>query len=124
MEKLEPFEKPKKTWGGKRENSGPKTPYAVLKERARLEGIDIGRAEFWMTLARDKAIPALEDMLCSTEDSVRFKAAKEVLDRALGKPKETHEISGKDGTPIVLTEKVITIKNKFEEEIKRSLLED
>jgi len=95
---IEPIEPKKKNRrGGARPNSGPKTPLEVLEKRAIDEGLKIGEAKFWMNLAENKAIPKLEQLLESSDDKAAFKAVKEVLDRALGKPKEIVEHSGKVG---------------------------
>lgn len=64
-------------------------------EKLKAEVIDIAMAEFWIKLAREKAIPKLQALLECGKSETEMKAAKEILDRALGRPKESMEITGK-----------------------------
>ena len=53
----------------------------------------------------EKAIATLVQLMGSADsDSARIAAAKEILDRGYGKSKSSHEISGLDGAPIIVTE--------------------
>ena len=81
--------------GGARPNSGPKPSIEKLTEKA----YTIAEAKFWVDLAENKAIKRLEEILDAPVREVGAKAiisvAKEVLDRALGKPKETVDVTSK-----------------------------
>jgi len=76
-------------------NGGGRKPSA---EKLKEEAYEIMKAEFWVRLAQEKALPRLVKILENPDDSVAFKAAKEILDRSLGKPKESidHTTNGKD----------------------------
>lgn len=79
---------------GEDRGQGRKPSAAKLRE----EAYEIMKAEFWVRLAQEKALPRLVKILENPDDSVAFKAAKEILDRSLGKPKESidHTTNGKD----------------------------
>ena len=51
-----------------------------------------------------KAIETLAQLLSSPNDSLRLKAVREVLDRALGRPVQAHDLSGSDGVRELLAE--------------------
>jgi hypothetical protein len=79
--------------GGSRPNSGRKPSIAKLKK----EAYKIAEAEFWADLAENKAIKRLIQILDKnkTTNPVLMKAIQEVLNRALGKPPETIDLSNK-----------------------------
>lgn len=89
---------------GENRGGGWKTPMEKVRAQAKEEAFEIMKAEFWVRLAQEKALPRLVKILENPDDSVAFKAAKEILDRSLGKPKESidHTTNGKDlPTPIL-----------------------
>lgn len=89
---------------GENRGGGWKTPMEKVRAQAKAELVDIAKAEFWVALAQDKAVPRLTKMLDNPDDAVAFKAVKEIIDRTLGKPKESVEIFGKEGAaPIRLS---------------------
>jgi hypothetical protein len=85
--------------GGHREGSGRKTKAGKLDELSK-EGqkrvYSIMEADFWVKMANDHAAPRLERILTSGEskDENVIAAAKEVLNRALGKSKESVHMTG------------------------------
>lgn len=83
--------------GGARPNSGPKPSIAKLTERLTEKAYTIAEAKFWVDLAENKAVKRMEEILDSPIQKVGAKAiisvAKEVLDRALGKPKESVDVT-------------------------------
>lgn len=85
--------------GGYRPNSGRKPSI----EKIRAEIYDISKAEFWCKLANDKAVIRLQQMLDNPDDSVAFKAVKEILDRTLGKPRESidHTTKGESMNTVI-----------------------
>lgn len=127
---LEQLEKPKKGWGGARNNSGPKVNIERLVEAAKAEGYEIAKAEFWVKLAQEKAVPRLLEILDSPMDVVGGKtlmsAVVTTIDRALGKPKETHELMGKNGGPIETTtkddKKIQELCEEYERKLKDALI--
>lgn len=97
--------------GGARPNSGPKPSIEKLIDKA----YTIAEAKFWVELAENKAIKRIEEILDSPIQKVGAKAvisvAKEVLDRALGKPKESVDLTSggktlKYVTPLEVTERI------------------
>lgn len=104
---------PKKTqesvgFGGSQPGAGrPASPRAVDVLRDRVEA-DIDRVlhPLWEALAADKGIMVGlgqgESMVEFIADhTVRIAAARELLDRAYGKPKQATEVTGADGAPVV-----------------------
>lgn len=85
--------------GGARPNSGPKISIEKLAEKAYDKAYSIAEAKFWVDLAEDKAVNRLIEILEKPIREVGAKAiisvAKEVLDRALGKPKESVDVTSK-----------------------------
>lgn len=58
-----------------------------------------------MAILHDAAIEAARvkvEGLKSRSESVKQGAATEILDRNIGKPKQSHEITGKDGEPLLV----------------------
>jgi hypothetical protein len=47
------------------------------------------------------AIKRIIELQQSDDPKVSLAAAKEVLDRGIGKPSQAVEVSGKDGTPLI-----------------------
>ena len=94
--------------GGYRPGSGWKPDLEAARKAGIAEGYRIAKTEFWLELAESKAVIRLQEILGSDLGTVGGKvllgAIKETLDRALGRPKETHEHTGKDGGPIEVTE--------------------
>jgi hypothetical protein len=82
--------------GGKRPGAGRKPgskDRATIEQRATLE-----------ELAREHTDVALQVLVqvaqASESDAARVSAANAILDRGYGKPKQSTEITGKDGGPI------------------------
>lgn len=98
---LEISQKPGK-WGAPAgsNNGGGRRPSI---EKIRAEIYDISKAEFWCKLANDKAVVRLEKMLDNPDDAVAFKAIKEILDRTLGKPRESidHTTKGESMNTVI-----------------------
>lgn len=90
--------------GGHRPGSGRKPDLESARKAGIVEGYAIARTEFWLDLAQNKALPRLQEILDSPLDVIGGKtlmtAVVAVIDRALGKPKESHELTGKDGGPL------------------------
>jgi len=95
-------------FGGAQPGSGrPAAPRAVDVLRERIER-DIDRVldPLWDALAADKGVvislgggeTTVEHV---TDHAIRIAAARELLDRAYGKPKQATEISGPEGGPVV-----------------------
>lgn len=57
--------------------------------------------------AGEEAVDTLLKTLKSRNDSVKQRAAVEVMDRLLGKPTQKQEISGKDNEPFVINVKLV-----------------
>jgi len=57
-----------------------------------------------------EAIDTLVELMRGEDDKLRLKAACALLDRGWGKPLQSIEASGKDGTPIELTTEVVFVK--------------
>lgn len=64
---------------------------------------DVLRAEFWQELADTKAVAVLRANMEMGVGTDALKAAIEVLNRAIGKTTEKHEVSGAGGGPIQIT---------------------
>ena len=79
--------------GGYRPNSGRKPSIELLKNSVRKEI----SAEFWLELAETYADPFIrrvfDDPTVAWE--VRFRLWQEVMNRAYGKPKESHDVTSK-----------------------------
>lgn len=93
---------------GDNRGGGPKPNIERLVANAKEEGYKIAKAEFWVKLAEEKGVPRLieilEAPLGTISDKTLLAAVKEVLDRAMGKPKESidHTTNGKElPTPIL-----------------------
>jgi hypothetical protein len=74
-------------------------------EKLKAKAYSIATAEFWADLAQDKGIQRLLAILNFETDKpndTQLRAVQEVLNRALGKPKESHEFTCKDGGEILL----------------------
>jgi hypothetical protein len=69
------------------------SPIDQLRDMVKKQAI----AEIWVDLAKDHAIPKLLELSQSKRDDVAVKACIEIINRALGKPREFHEIMGKGG---------------------------
>lgn len=96
--------KPPSKRGGARPGSGPKPNIERLKEEARAAGIKIGEAQFWVNLAEEKALVRLQEILDTPLHEIggrtMMTAITQVLDRALGRPKESIMHSTEDGKPL------------------------
>lgn len=96
-------------FGGAQPGAGrPKTPRAVDVLRERIErDIDTVLNPLWEALAADQGI-ALQikgggmDLALIADHRTRIAAARELLDRAYGKPKQQTEVTGADGGPVAL----------------------
>lgn len=64
------------------------------------DGYDVMRAEFWAELADTKAVAVLRANMELGVGDQALKAAIEVLNRAIGKPRERHEFTGENGGPV------------------------
>jgi len=89
MAKGNPHPKCKFPKGGKGGPGRPKTPSEV-KEIFAQRGMEAVERLFQFS---ESAI----------DERIRYDATKEILNRWLGKPKETHELTGKDGAAIETT---------------------
>lgn len=89
--------------GGKRKNAGRKVNVELAKEIAFKEGYDVAKSEFWVKLANEKAVAVLIANMDMTFGDMAVKSALAVLDRALGRPKEKHEVTGEGGGPLKIT---------------------
>lgn len=115
----------KKSKGGARPNTGPKPFVDKLTKIEKKELKDIAKAEYWMEACRDIAIPFIFELVEDQDagKSDRLKAAQEIINRALGKPKERHELSGPDGEAIKhnldpLSAQAEAIRIKYENELR------
>lgn len=82
---------------GENRGQGRKHSVAKLKE----EAYKIGEARFWADAAESIAAPFVMKIVDGFDENgtpvpmeVRLRAAQEILNRALGKPKERQEVSG------------------------------
>ena len=93
---LNKSEKPKN--GGARPGAGRKAFVDKLTTVEKAQLYSITQAEYWVRVANDKAIKRLEEILDNPKENkeILMKAIKEVLDRALGKPKEHIDHTTKD----------------------------
>lgn len=97
-------------FGGPQENAGrPPLPKVtdLLREKVEERADEITRALF-DALAADKAVTISlgrgeTSVDYVTDHAIRITAARELLDRVYGKPKQTQELSGPDGGPIDLS---------------------
>lgn len=90
--------------GGKRPGAGRK-PFIdrlTVEEQKKIK--DVLEAKVWIDAAEKIAWPAIIDLASNedVQDKVRFMAAQEIMNRALGKPKERHELGGVNGEPIFI----------------------
>lgn len=114
--------------GGYREGAGRK-PFVELTQVEREDLKRLAQAEFWLEACRDIAIPYVFQLVGDPNagERVRFNAAQEIINRALGKPKERHEVSGPDGEAIttnqLLSPEVIKIREEYEARAKKLLLD-
>ena len=83
---------------GDNRGGGRKLNIERLVSTAKEEGYKIAKAEFWVKLAEDYAVPRLLSILENGKDDVALRACQELLNRAMGKPKESidHTTNGKD----------------------------
>jgi len=89
----------KRKFNGGHKNGGRKADI----ERIVSKEFEIAKAEFWVKLAQEEAIPKLRRMLkLKDKEPNAWKAAQEIMNRAMGKPTESVELSGKGGKDIVL----------------------
>ena len=94
----------KKTWGGARSNSGKK-PFIDRLTKDEMEQVKkAATAEYWGAAFEKIAKPFIFDTVDNplAPWDVRIKAAQEIINRFLGRPKEFKELSGPDGGPISL----------------------
>lgn len=76
---------------GNKAGEGKKTPSA--KHKLKL-------AQSFNATVTEEDIVAIAKKLVEKAKNGDYQAAKDVLDRCLGRPKETHEVGGIDGMPI------------------------
>lgn len=95
MEELNKPEKGKN--GGARPGAGRKAYASKLTVDERKKALAITEAKWWIERAETTAVPFLfklvEDEKAANSD--RFKAAQEILNRCLGKPKENMDLTSK-----------------------------
>lgn len=85
--------------GGARPNSGTKPFVDTLANPE----VKMRIAQKFLEMSERLAIPYLEGVANGTievDAATRFKVNQEILNRALGKPRESMELSGRDGGPI------------------------
>ena len=75
------------------------------------QDFDVARLEFWAELADTKAVAVLKANMELGVGDQPLKAAIEVLNRAIGKPTEHHELTGANGGPVKV-EGFTFVKNK------------
>lgn len=90
-----PATKPKGKWGcekGTNHGGGRKPSIAKLKAKE----LDIAKAQFWVDMAQTYAVPQIIALVKAkrTPAIVKLRAAEMILDRALGKAKETVDLKG------------------------------
>ena len=78
---------------GNTAGEGKKTPSAIHKQRL---------TEVFKATVTSQDIIAIAKKLVEKAKKGDYQAAKDVLDRCLGKPKETLELGGIDGQPITV----------------------
>ena len=91
--------------GGFRHNGGRKAAVDLLK----LVQSKSQSNEMFLAIANKLALPFVIKLLGDDDAAVRSRldAAIDMLNRAYGKPRETHEITGKDGAPLFLPSEII-----------------
>jgi len=90
---------------GSKDKVGRKPFIAKLPKKLQKQIMDATRAEYWAKLVTDHALPRLENIIKTDSkkpNDVQLRAIQEALNRLLGKPKDKHELSGTDGSPIQL----------------------
>jgi len=125
MEGIEIIEKEKTPKGGKREGSGRKPSIDLLATKE----VKTRIAELWVDLCDQYAIPYYVGVMQGTEEvspDIKFKVGNDILNRALGKPKERHEHSGPDGEAIKTENlngpEVDKIRSQYEAELKKLII--
>lgn len=86
---------------GENLGQGRKPNIEKLRESLKKEIYDVTRLEFWAKLADTEAVAVLKANMATRLGDPALKAALEVLNRALGKSKERHEVTGLNGQPLV-----------------------
>ncbi len=99
--KLETIKSEKGKNGGVRARSGRKPFIDKLTGKEKEKVWKLTEARFWVEIAEEKAMVRLNEILDAPLAQVGSKAlltaVKEVLDRALGKPKESHRFVDGEG---------------------------
>lgn len=113
--------------GGAREGAGKKPFVDKLTKEEQTDLKEIAKAEFWAKACRDFAAPfvfsLVQDVNASNSD--RLKAAQEIINRTLGKPKEKHEHSGPEGEAIAFNNsspEVEALRKEYEDKLRKSLI--
>jgi len=128
MEDLIKLEKQKATHGGLRPGAGKKPFVEKLTKEEQQELKEMAKAEYWLKACQDIAVPFVFNLVQdeSAGKSDRLKAAQEIINRALGKPKERHEHSGPNGDAIKTENlhgpEVDKIKTQYEEALRKLIL--
>lgn len=84
---------------GSNGGGGRKTPIERLASEEAKKKVD----ELFLDLAVRFGLPYLQNVLSGIEEvppEIKFKCNKEVLDRAFGKPKETHALTDENGKTV------------------------
>lgn len=117
-----------KKHGGKREGAGHKFYVDKLTKEEQAALKEMAKAEYWLQACQDIAVPFVFQLVQDQEagKSDRLKAAQEIINRALGKPKERHEHSGPDGEAIKTENlngpEVDKIRSQYEAELKKLII--
>lgn len=121
-----PVVEKKERRGGARANAGRK-PYV---ERLKLSDIDKDKkfkstkAEFWVDLAENVALPRLRRILETGEDGAAARIGIDICNRAYGKPIERVEHSGEinNTATVELSDKnVAELVTQFEEKLRQEI---
>ena len=101
------------TNGGKRPGSGRKLKRETLLKEAKKEVRDIATLEFWAELAKDEALPVLRANMALGIGDTALRAAIHVIDRALGRTKESVDITSKQQRIGLTAEETALIRRMF-----------
>lgn len=83
--------------GGARNNAGRKAFIDKLTKEEQKEIASIAEAKYWLDMAQKDAAPFVRKLVGDSKASwdARLRAAQEILNRALGKPKESLDLTSK-----------------------------